>query len=161
MKADTSVDNILQKLKDECPLGFAIALHIRYTTPNFLFQTYPKDWINQYSQRGLVMFDPIVGWGFANTGSIRWSGLGEMDPKGVLEQAKAFDMNFGFAHALDVGNSRSVAGFSRSDREYTDDEITRITDLVRRLHDITAEAKTLSPETGERLRKMSIEFTHP
>ena len=72
--------------------GFAIAFHIRLTSPDFLFQTYPKEWTDIYSEKGLVMVDPIVRFGFTETGSIRWSALRENDEHNVLEQSLAFGM---------------------------------------------------------------------
>ncbi len=155
------IEGILSKLKDQSPAGLAIALHIRFTAPAYLFQTYPKEWINLYSEQGLVMHDPIVGWGFTNTGSIRWSELGLSDPQGVLLKAREFKMNFGIALATEVEKSRSVSGFSRSDREFTDTEITALSNLTTRLHNLTAAARPLSAETRAELRKMSITFTHP
>lgn len=42
---------ILESVEDLAPAGFAIAFHIRLTSPDFLFQTYPKNWIDTYSER--------------------------------------------------------------------------------------------------------------
>ncbi len=155
------IESILSQLKQYSPAGFAIALHIRYTAPIYLFQTYSKEWISTYSELGLVMHDPIVSWGFANTGSIRWSELALIDAQGVLVKAREFNMNYGLAHATDAGESRSVSGFARSDREFSDAEITELAGLTDRLHDLTAANRPLSAETREQLRQQSITFTHP
>ncbi len=69
MDENTKIGQLLGELDDLCPSGYAIALHIRYTTPAFLFQTYPKEWMEYYSQNGLVLHDPTVRWGLANTGT--------------------------------------------------------------------------------------------
>lgn len=151
----------LAAMKEAAPTGYAIALHIRYTTPSFLFQTYPKAWIDHYSGQGLVMRDPTVRWGIDNTGTIRWSALAGDDPDGVLADAARHGLDHGFTAALDEGGSRSIASFTRADREYDDDEMQRIEEQMRQLHEVTAEVDTLVPETHERLRRLSITFTHP
>ena len=115
--ADISrITSILETVEDLSPSGFAIAFHIRMTASEFQFQTYPKDWMKTYSEKGYVMVDPIVGWGFANTGAIRWSDLSAMDPENVLGQSAAYGARFGTAIAVEDDETRSVAGFARPDR---------------------------------------------
>jgi LuxR family transcriptional regulator len=161
MDHQAEIRNSLEELHGLAPAGYAMAFHVKYTTPDFLFQNYSKDWNALYSQNGMVMKDPIVAWTFANNGWIRWSDLAKDDLAGVLEQAKKFDMNYGFACGIERLSSRSVLGFSRSDREFSDAEIEKIISIAETVHDTTARAGTLSPETREALRKLSISFTHP
>lgn len=155
------IRDILLRFEEQSPSGFAIAFHIRFTTPDFLFQTYPKDWIDLYSEKGMVMFDPIVRWGFAETGHVRWSALGDLDEAGVLEQSVPFGMSYGVAIATDEGNSRSVAGFARDDREFTDAEITSLAADVETLHRATATTDGMTDALRNELHKMSVEMTHP
>ncbi len=159
MEPADKIRAIIIALEAQSPSGFAIAFHVRFTRPDFLFQTYSKTWTDIYSQSGFVMDDPIVRWGFENTGVIRWSMLD--DPVGVLEQARPHGLVYGFACAVENGGTRSVAGFARADREFTDAEIADIAAQVATLHDETAKAGALAPETREELRQMSIRFTHP
>jgi LuxR family transcriptional regulator len=65
------IKNRLETVKEMSPAGSAIAFHVKLTSPEFLFQTYPKVWTEIYSEKGYLMVDRIVGWGFANIGSIR------------------------------------------------------------------------------------------
>jgi len=159
MEPAEKIRDIIIALEAQSPAGFAIAFHIRFTRPDFLFQTYSKTWTDIYSQSGFVMHDPIVRWGFENTGAIRWSMLD--DPVGVLEKARPHGLVYGFACAVENGGTRSVAGFARADREFTDAEIAAIAAQVATLHDETAKAGAMSAETREELRQMSIRFTHP
>lgn len=161
MDAAEKIRQIIIALEAQSPAGFAIAFHIRFTRPDFLFQTYSKTWTDIYSQSGMVMHDPIVRWGFENTGTIRWTELACDDPMGILEQARPHGLVYGFACAVENGGTRSVAGFARADREFTDAEIAGIATEVANLHDETAKAGALSPETREELRQMSVRFTHP
>jgi LuxR family transcriptional regulator len=56
----TEIRAVLSDLMTLAPTGYAAALHINFTTPAFLFQTYPTDWLAIYSQQGMVMKDPTV-----------------------------------------------------------------------------------------------------
>lgn len=151
----------MSELKTLAPTGYAAAFHINYTTPTFLFQTYPADWLAHYSQEGLVMKDPTVLWGFENLGTVRWSDLVSLDIAGVLSEAARFGMKFGVTASVERGGTRSIASLSRGDRELTDEEMLKAADMIASLHDLTANARTLSPETTEELRRQSIRFTHP
>ena len=161
MSGSNRIEAILADAKEMAPSGFAIAFHIRMTAPDFLFQTYPKAWIDTYSEHGYVMADPIVGWGFKETGHIRWSALSEIDERNILEHSCDYGMNFGVAIATDTGNSRSVAGFARHDREYTDDEIEQLSGYVQSLHELTASKDGMDAELRDELLQLSKDMTHP
>lgn len=153
------ISEILGKLNKQAPAGYALGLHISYTTPRFMFQTYPKPWLDYYSRNGLVMSDPMVAWGFENLGALRWSAL--EDPAGVMAKAGDFGMKYGIVVTAVSDDSRSICGFANAEREFTDPEIADIALNVTRLHDFTAEHSRLTPETVEQLKKMSIMVTHP
>jgi len=150
----------LSQLDALCASGYAIALHISYTTPRFLFQTYSKDWMKKYSEQGLVLKDPTVLWGFTNIGVAKWSDLAPLDASGVLAQAKEFGLKYGFTYSVDLGSSKTIASFSRSDREFTDQEISDISDVVLELHRYTADIEELPTEDLAHLKKISVEYTH-
>jgi LuxR family transcriptional regulator len=154
------VNDILRRLRQGSPAGFAIGLHIEFTTPRYFFQAYSKDWFDTYTTRGYVMNDPIVHWGFTNEGVRRWSELGIDDPLGVLSGAAELGMNFGLAGAVNQKSSRSIAGFARSDREFTDLEAAAILRDLKALHAETSNMMVLSPEIHDTLRQMSIYLTH-
>lgn len=107
------------------------------------------------------MVDPIVRWGFTETGATRWSNLGELDDNSILEQSRAFGMAFGVAIATETGGSRSVAGFARNDREYTDAEITGLNQHVRDLHEQTESKTGMDEKLRTELHKLSVDMTHP
>ena len=151
---------LLKSVDSLAPSGFAIAFHIRLTSPDFLFQTYPKDWTNIYSDKGYVMQDPTVRWGFVETGSIRWSGLTEMDDHNILGQSLAYGMAYGVTIATDTGGSRSLASFSRPDREYLDDEIKQLSQCVQSLHDMTAFQGGISENWRTELHLLAVVMTH-
>lgn len=152
---------VLGELGDLAPAGYAIALHVRFTTPTYLFQTYPEQWSDIYSASGYVMHDPTVSWAFQNTGTIRWSDLAAADTAGVLTRAAAFGLVYGFTLSLDREGSSSLASFSRADREFDDAEIAAIVTRASDLHDLTADGQSLAPDVRDSLRLMSVRFTHP
>ncbi|MGR3341835.1 MAG: autoinducer binding domain-containing protein [Paracoccaceae bacterium] len=150
----------ISRLDVLCPAGYAMALHIRYTTPKFLFQTYSSQWREEYSKKGLVLQDPTVSWGFENTGTINWRDLKESDEAGVLEQAKAYGIGHGFTLSLDRNNSKSITSFARGDRDFSAAEIEEISDIVTDLHNYTADIDEFSRVELVQLKQMSVEFTH-
>jgi LuxR family transcriptional regulator len=106
------------------------------------------------------MSDPNVSWGFGHTGVIRWSELDAQDPVGVIAAARRHGMTYGFAWATFREGSRSVAGLSRPDREYSDEEMATIGEVLIELHDATANGQNLTAADRQALKDMSIRLTH-
>lgn len=156
----TQANDILKRLRRNSPAGFAIGLHVQFTTPRYFFQAYSKDWFDTYTANGFVMHDPIVHWGFMNEGACRWSNLSENDPLGVLNGAAQFGMAFGIAASVNHHASRSIAGFARGDREFSDLEMASIHKDLRALHTDTINMMVLSPDIHDTLRQLSIYLTH-
>lgn len=161
MKVQTEIVRSVEMLKALAPTGYAMAFHVRFTTPTFLFQTYPKSWIDIYSQRGYLMSDPTVLWAFSNTGRIRWSELAAGDASGMLAESAAQGMRYGFTLATDRGGSQSLGSFTRGDREFTTAEMDEIEAIFLHLHAMTLDLREFAPETHESLKQMSVTYTHP
>lgn len=153
-------DQLLSKLRARSPAGFAIALHVQFTTPRYLLQAYRKDWIDYYSAGSLVMQDPTVHWAFANNGAVRWSDLKDQDTAGVLTAAARFGLKYGVAVALDDGGSKTMASFARDDREMSELDIAGLSADLRALHNRTLGSMILAPDIHDTLRQMSIFLTH-
>jgi len=151
---------LLEELDHRSPAGFAIALHVRFTRPTFLFQSYPKRWMDHYAAGGLMLRDPTVHWGFHNVGHIRWTDLERIDGAGVIDQARDFGIMYGVAVSIVRMASRSIASCSRSDREYTDVEMGELEALLVELHDLTAPGDDLTERDREALTALSIRLTH-
>ena len=161
MNAQKEISESLGRLKELARGGYAMALHIEFTTPAYLFQTYPKAWIDYYSQNGLVMRDPTVMWGFDNLGMIDWSELSDSDPDRIMDQAREHGIDNGFTYALEVGDHRTICSFAKGSEKFPQSEIDQIKAEVDRMCELTLGLDTLAPETRDALRKMSILFTHP
>lgn len=150
----------LRDLDQRSPAGCAIGLHIRFTTPRYMFQSYPKRWMDHYSISGLMVNDPTVRWGMNNIGWIRWGDLERIDTHGVLDLAKNFGIMNGVTIALVIESSRSIASFARSDRDFETAEIAEIEPILVDLHRATASLDPLAAEDRLALKELSIRLTH-
>lgn len=153
------LSQVLAEFKDRAPSGYAMGLHVTYTTPAYFFQSYPRPWLDYYTQSGLLVNDPTVLWCFENVGACRWSDLD--DPQGVLTRAAEFGMKYGCVYATNAAGSLSMAGFARDDREFTDAEIAQLAAQFDALHLATTDQAALPPQIVAQLKKMSILVTHP
>lgn len=133
------ISQALSHLKHIAPTGYAVGLHIRFTTPRIMFVTYPEVWLTLYGREGLLMKDPTVRWGMSRPGVLDWSQIDEaMDPDGVMSRAADHGLRYGFSCARQ-DPVPSLAGFARSDRPFTESEISEAVELFERLHELTRE----------------------
>ena len=159
MNAADEVESILKKLVEQNPTGFAIGLHVSFTTSKFLFQTYRKDWMEEYSRRGFILHDPTVRWGLQNNGWRRWSDLAGDDEVGVFEAARKFNLLYGVTVALEESGTKSFGSVGSSEREFNEEEIQGFFSSVERMHALTAD-DVLSAADAAKLRKLAISSTH-
>ncbi|WP_218014042.1 autoinducer binding domain-containing protein [Rubellimicrobium roseum] len=138
MTLEAEISRRLDRLRAVAPAGYAIALHVRFTTPSYLFQTYPAPWIEEYAREGLVLRDPTVAWAFSNDGTVTWAALVAADPAGVIGRAARHGLVHGLSVSLLRGDSRSMASFARSDRSFEPEEIDEIERTMAEMHDATA-----------------------
>jgi LuxR family transcriptional regulator len=156
----TGLAALLHELDRRSPAGCAIGLHVRFSAPLYMFQSYTKRWMEHYSSRGLALHDPTIRWGMSNLGFIRWRDLEAMDTHGVLEEAKDFGIICGVTMAVLIGESRSIASFARSDRDYEDEEIEELRQILEALHRATLDVETLTEADRAALKDLSIRLTH-
>lgn len=159
MSRRESIAALLLDLDQRSPAGFAIALHIRFTTPTFVFQTYSKRWMEHYSSSGLVLHDPVVRWGLQNLGRTRWADLEAIDSEGVMEQAKDFGLMNGAAISIVIAGSRSIAGLARADRDFNEIEMEELERVLALLHRETTDPGELNERDRDALKELSIRLT--
>ncbi len=155
-----SVAALLHELDARSPAGCAIGLHIRFTAPRYMFQSYPKRWMEQYAGLGLLVNDPTVHWGMNNVGWTRWRDLEGIDAHGVLDRARDFGLMNGVTIAILCDGSRSIASFARSDRDYDVSEIAELELVFSALHRATAALDDLTDDDRLALRDLSVRLTH-
>ena len=142
----------LHRLGLLAPAGYFVGLHIRFTAPLFTFQTYNQRWMDHYTEKGYVLRDPMVAWGFSSTGTIRWSDPKLPDPFGLFAEAAGFGLRFGCTVSCGPIKSRTIASFARPDREFLETEIAQVEEIVLRMHDVTEPPEELTKAQVEALR---------
>ena len=160
MNNNASIAALLHEFDRRSPAGFAIALHITFSAPRYMFQTYAQRWLDRYNEGGLLLHDPVVRWGMQNLGRARWSELECMDGEHVFDEARNFGLMNGAAIAVYGAGTRSLGGFARADREYEDAELAEMDELLRALHEETATLRTLDEADRAALTALSIRLTH-
>lgn len=160
MSIKSSIDLKLREMGQYAPKGFFIGLHIRFTAPLMTFQTYDSDWIDYYTDNGFVLRDPMTAWGFSTTGTIRWSDPRLPDPFDLFGEARKFGLKYGVTISHGPIRSRTIASFSRADREFTHPEIVALEVLVKDLHEMTEAPIELSKAQVEALRCVAAGDRH-
>lgn len=132
---ETSVDSL--DFAYFAPAGFYIALRVGFAFPSEEHNAMPQRWVDRYTARGYMLYDPVIKWIYENSGAARWSETGLEDPRGIMAEARSYGLNFGVAicnsDSVEEGQ-RSFGSFARSDREFDDAEIRILTTRMERLH---------------------------
>lgn len=144
MSKRSGVSAELVRLGNYAPEGYFVGLHIRFATPLMDFNSYPQAWKDHYTEQAYALRDPIIAWGFGKIGTARWSNLGIPDTFGILTEAATYGLKYGVAISYGPISSRTIGGVSRSDREYTDEEIDAVQKIIQRLHDVTEPPESLT-----------------
>ena len=152
MSIQSRIDLKLKELAVLAPRGYSVGLHIRFTAPLMMFQTYEKAWLDHYTAHGFVLRDPMVAWGFSSTGSCRWDNPGLPDPFHLFAEARRFGLNYGVTISCGPIKSRTIASFSHGERNFTDAEVGRLADIVHALHEMTEPPEELTSAQVEALK---------
>jgi len=160
MSAKLGLDFETNKLDFLAPAGYFLGLHIRFTSPLMTFSTYPKSWMDHYTAQGYAMRDPIIAWGFSETGTIRWSEIPVPDPFEIMRQASDYGMAFGASISIGELTSRTIGSVSRDDREFTDAEISEVKQVVTRLHNLVRPPDALTDAQKEALQLVGDGLRH-
>ena len=160
MSVKRGIDLELHQLSLLSPAGYFVGLHIRFAAPLMTFQTYSQEWTDHYTNQAYALRDPMIAWGFSTLGTTRWSEITIPDPFKIFEQAADHGMPYGMSVACGPISSRTIAGICRSDREYDDAEIRKVTAIIHRLHDITQPPESLTKAQIEALRRIAAGDRH-
>ncbi|MBC7479854.1 MAG: autoinducer binding domain-containing protein [Pseudorhodobacter sp.] len=154
-RRDIAAALLLSQLATICDRGFALAVHIRYTRPTLLYQTYARDWGDHYSEKGYMMVDPTVHWGLANTGAIDWSDLVPQDTSGVIAAAQAYGLTNGWTYAVGPATSRSLGSLTSS-QPFPPEAHARCCAIIDQIHALTEGFDSLAPDLQDRLRTLKF-----
>ncbi len=151
---DEIVAQYLGRLAALCGSGYALAVHIRYTRPTLLYQTYSQAWADHYSEKGYMLSDPVVRWGIMHTGRIEWNSLVDQDPEGVIAAAVSFGLTNGWTYATGTASTRTIAGLTRSGGPFSPEDVAEIIRIVDAIHDVTEGFEAFTPELQNTLRTL-------
>lgn len=151
---EEAVGKLLIQLSALCDTGFALAVHIRYTRPSLLYQTYSQKWIEYYSERGFMLSDPVVHWGLTNTGYVDWVDLAGQDPAGVLTDAVAHGLTNGWTFSFGPATSRTIAGLTKSGADFSEAERGKVIRIVEDIHALTEGIEAFPANTQDALRSL-------
>ena len=160
MQWKTDLSERLTIVDSLAPSGYALGLHARNGAPFMLLQTYDPEWSAKYVDEGYMMVDPLVLWGVQNEGAIRWSDLEFPDPHKVFAQAASYGAKYGVAVSIGPITSRSIGGFARADREFTDAEMQHLLEVITEIHLGTQPPKSLTPAQRAALQLVAKGFRH-
>ena len=155
-----SLERELARLSSLAPKGYSAGLHIRFAAPLIYVRTYGEDWTRTYDENAYALRDPLVFWGLGVKGCTRWSEIRLPDPFNILGQARLHGLVYGAVVSTGPITSRTIVGSARDDREYNDEEMSEIAEIVRRLH-LAAEPPTeLTQAQIEALRLLADGHRH-
>ena len=118
-------------------MGYYLALRVGFAYPVEEQNAFPEGWVNRYTTRGYMLSDPVMHWVYNNSGATRWSEIDIPDTRGVLVEARRFNLNYGVAISICCDacqGQRSFGSFARADREFTDAEISVLSESLADLH---------------------------
>ena len=119
------------------PMGYTLALNVRYLTPQIYVSTYPDIWVTEYTKGRYVLLDPVALWCAAHSGNIRWSDISvpSLVPskRGVMAKASRAGLRYGAVSSQrnrDLSSQRCALSISREDREVENAELEEIADIL-------------------------------
>lgn len=107
--------------------GFTLAVNKTPFGVEYFDSTFPDEWQMLYKQKHFVWVDPIVLNAMWNGNSDkRWSEIKAPDVRGVWKTASVYGLVYGATFARTRAINKSLLSLSRSDREFSDDEMDRL-----------------------------------
>ncbi|MBB3995938.1 LuxR family transcriptional regulator [Sulfitobacter undariae] len=119
-------ENEMKVLNEIGNAGVIMMFGFSFEGTEFLYSTYPKEWMDVYKEKAYFGLDPTVVWALSNSGTRRWSDLEIPDIGGVMQHAKCFRLKYGGVSSQRYGMSKSFLGIARHDRDLTDAELAHV-----------------------------------
>lgn len=156
----TPLDNIIPTLRLLAPQGFVFVHSIGMKGPEFVHSEFPKAWQVAYEKQNFMWRDPILLWSVTGRGGDkRWSDIDHIDLMGVMDAAKGFGLNFGAIFTRGT-IKKSVLSLARTDREFTDEEMTLLSSMMTQLMTDVSLDRGLSHQELETLRLLRDGLAH-
>ncbi|MCW3782898.1 autoinducer binding domain-containing protein [Defluviimonas salinarum] len=156
MKSSSKIESGFERLAELAPAGYGAGFHISYASPLLTRWSYPKRWVDLYTERVYALRDPTTLWGVATQGATRWSEIRLPDPFGIMREAASYGLNFGATISCGPVRSRSIVSVARSDRELTCEEIRNAEVIVQELHLECVPPEALTPPQKDVLHLLAL-----
>lgn len=133
----STIINLENHLGEIAPAGYYIGLRVGFYAPEAEINTFCSEWVERYTIEALALFDPLRHWALTNVGAARWSEISNEKPNQVLTLYDSYGCSYGAViaiHKKNDGAKRSIAYFSRPDRELRDAEIKKLFQILSRAH---------------------------
>lgn len=115
----------LKQLSVVAPAGWNLAFNYRWNGPEHMFVGFSDAWRAEYETKNYAIGDPIFLWIVSrDNGCARWSEVKTPDLRGVMEKARRHQINYGMVFTRHVNGTKSFLSMARSDREFTDEELS-------------------------------------
>jgi len=116
------------RLCELAPAGWVLAFNFSVQEGvEIIDSTMPQAWQDAYGTRGGFIEDPVLRWIVTSpAGVARWSEIVGGDNSGIMAAARAHGLRYGMAITKLVNTYRSFISLSRSDREFTDEEMKQV-----------------------------------
>ena len=150
--SNPKIPELLAQLSSLGDMGFHASSHIRIASSMQSWNTFSPEWTRHYIENVYMLRDPSVFWGFSNLGVTRWSENPIPDPSGIFKSAADFGMRFGATASYGDVKSRSILSISRSDREFTDQELQEALMILRQIHHLSEVRSLITDPEREALR---------
>lgn len=152
----------LQEFSDQltklAPAGYYVALRVGFSFPSEEFNRLPEPWVEHYTRHSFVVYDPMMKWVYAHTGSARWNDMDIPDPMGVRGSALNHGLVYGAAasaHRPADQGRRSYGIFFRADRDFDATELAALESIITRLHTDQQKNQSLTAAEIEAVRHLS------
>lgn len=151
------------------PSGYYIGLRVGFYAPEAEINTFSPEWIEKYTIEALALFDPLRHWVLKNVGSKRWSEIGIVEPNTVLDLYQSYGCAYGAVISIQsekLNSKRSIAYFSRPDREMYDAEISQLKKILLAAHNEQGRLKLTNAQrevlmmfvSGKRHKEIAFEL---
>ncbi len=157
MSRKQAINSRLQRAAAVANAGFSVGTQITLSTA-YLFVSYPKAWADKYNADNYVMRDPTVIWSFTNEGTLRWSEIPDDGNHAIFEGAASHGLKYGCVCSVANGRARSIGGYARSDREFTESEMAELLEITQDLHDLTSVDPKEHPAEVAEIRQLMAEY---
>lgn len=149
------IDREVATIGDIAPGGYLLALRIGGTSPLQAYHTYPQAWIDEYTQNGYMLRDPLMTWALTIGGTVRWSSALLLDPFRIFRKAAKHGLHFGASVAHGPISSLTICSMARADREFSDEEIAAAQAIVVSVHDAAEPPQSLTEDEKRILDAMA------